>query len=87
MIVVEVLGAGILLVMAVAVTAMAIVGLIGAIGVVSLKRCPSCRHLHATWSGADLSRCFYCRHTWLNRHVMPVRLRHFFPSEMEPPAV
>lgn len=84
-IVVEVLGFVVVLGIAVAVTWMAIVGLMGASGVACLKRCRSCRHLHLAWTSANSSKCAYCRHAWLARHVMPMRLRHFFPSEMDPP--
>lgn len=84
MIVVEVLGSVVVLGMAIAVSWMAMVGLMGASGVACLKRCRSCGHLHSAWMSAKPSRCAYCRHAWLARHVMPVRLRHFFPSEMDP---
>jgi hypothetical protein len=84
MIVVEVLGSLVVLIMAIAVTWMAIVGLVGATGVVCLKRCRFCGHLHPAWTGTNPPMCAYCRHPWLNRHVMPVRLHHFFPAEMDP---
>lgn len=84
MIALEVTGAVLLLILAVAATWMMLVGLLGAIGAVRLKRCRTCGHLLTGGSGRSSGLCPYCRHPWLVRHVMPVHLRHLLPEEMVP---
>lgn len=74
-------GVVLLLLLAVA-TYMAVVGLMGAVGAVRLKRCRACGHLRAAPSPG--SACAYCRHPWLARHLMPMRLHHLLSNEMEP---
>ncbi len=84
MIVLAAIGAVVLALLVAVATWMAIVGLMGAIGAVRFKRCRVCGHLRSGWSLTHPTLCAYCRHPWLVRHVMPVRLHHLLPAEMEP---
>jgi len=85
MIVAEVLSTLILLTLVAITTWMAIVGLMGVIGAVRFKRCRMCGHLRPGGSQGQSAVCPYCRHPWLAHHLMPVRIHHFLPAEMEPP--
>lgn len=84
MIVLEVVGALILLVLMATTTWMALVGLLGVVGATRLRRCRSCGHFLASGPPRASGDCPYCRHPWLLHHVMPVHLHHLLPEEMAP---
>jgi len=83
-IVLEVLGGLVLLILGLSATWMAIVGLMGACGAARLTRCRECGHLHVAAPRGQQSVCLYCHHPWVTRHMVPVRVHHFLPAEMEP---
>jgi len=80
MIVVEVVGAVVLITLSVTATWMAIVGLMGATGALRLRRCRTCGHL-VTSTPRMPAACPYCRHQRLLRHIIHMRLHHFLPGE------
>ncbi|HET9076463.1 MAG TPA: hypothetical protein VFN68_05985 [Acidimicrobiales bacterium] len=84
MIVVEVVGALVLLLLVGVATGMAVMGLLGVVGAVRLSRCRCCGHLRASGLMRSPGVCLYCRHPWLVRHVMPVHLAHLLPAELIP---
>jgi hypothetical protein len=84
MIAIEVGGVVLLVVLGVVATWMAVVGLMGAVGAVRLRRCRVCGHIHVGGLEGQPMVCTYCRHPWLAGHLMPVRVHHLFPGEMEP---
>lgn len=85
MLVLEILAIVVIVALAGAATWMALVGLVGVASNHRLLRCRSCGHLMTSSWKQKQTECPVCRHPWLKRHVLPVRLLHLFPSEMEPP--
>jgi hypothetical protein len=79
MIVLEVLGAVVILVLLAVATWMAIVGLEGVLGAIRLQRCRTCGHLVPS-SSEHVAACAFCRvdHS-LHAHFSHVRVHHHSP--------
>lgn len=79
MIVLEVVGALVILALLAVATWMAIVGLEGVLGAIRLQRCRTCGHLVPS-SSDDVSACGFCRvdHA-LHAHLAHVRVHHHSP--------